>query len=292
MTAGRIALVIIGVILGLVSLGLLAGGGVLVWEHATERDDDGYYTTRFERFQSDGYAVRTDDLDLEAEGADWLFEEGRLGTIRLSAVSLTPTPLFLGIGPRDAVEDYLDGVDHDVVTDFEVDPFRVEYEAQAGTRTPEPPGEQQFWVAFGERRIEWEVEGGEWVAVLMNGDGSPVVTAEVSAGAKTSLVVWAGGIALALGVLFGGLAALLIWLGLRRRGAPAAAQEPEAAAPAAEAPQAAAETPEAPEPPAEETPESPEPPAETPESPEPPAETPESPEPPGPENEAPRNPKP
>lgn len=261
MTAGRIALVIVGGIVALIALVLFAAGGTLVWAHTTERDDDGYYTTRFERFQSDGYAVRTDDLDLEADGADWVFEEGRLGTIRLSAVAADPTPLFLGIGPRDAVEDYLAGVAHDVVTDFEVDPFRVEYQAQTGTRTPEPPGEQQFWVATGERRLEWEVDAGEWVAVLMNADGSPVVSANVSAGAKTSLVVWAAVITLVLGALFGGLAALLIWLGLRRRGSPAAA--PAAAeAPAAE--------PTAAEPPAAEPPAA-EPPAAEPPSSEPPA---------------------
>src|SRR5215207_11452917 len=102
MSGGRIALIVTGSILALVSLGLLAGGGTLVWAHTTQRDDEGYYSTRSERFQSDGYAIRTDDLDLGTEGPDWLFDEGRLGTIRVTGRSgTTGKGLFLGIGPDD-----------------------------------------------------------------------------------------------------------------------------------------------------------------------------------------------
>jgi hypothetical protein len=41
-SAGRIALLVTGCIVALLSLALLAGGGVLVWAHTTQRDDDGY----------------------------------------------------------------------------------------------------------------------------------------------------------------------------------------------------------------------------------------------------------
>jgi hypothetical protein len=77
MTGGRIALIVAGSILALVSLGLLAGGGVLVWAHATQRDDDGYYSTRSERFESNGYAIRSDDLDIGTDAPDWLFGASR-----------------------------------------------------------------------------------------------------------------------------------------------------------------------------------------------------------------------
>jgi hypothetical protein len=229
MSGGRIALLVIGSILALVSLGLLAGGGALVWAHATQRDDDGYYSTRFERFESDGYAIRSEDLDLGTEGPDWLFEEGRLGTVRLAGASEIPgKELFLGIGPRTEVEAYLNGVDHDVLVDFEVDPFRAEYRDESGTRAPEPPGSQPFWAAVGERRLEWDVAEGNWVAVVMNADASRGVSADISAGAKTNLVIWAAVIALGLGVLFGGLAAILIVLAVRGAHVPPA-RAPEAA---------------------------------------------------------------
>jgi hypothetical protein len=245
MSAGRIALLVIGSILALVSLGLLAGGGVLAWAHATQRDDDGFYSTRFEQFESDGYAIRTDDLDIQLDGPDWLFEEGRLGTIRLAAESADPSePLFLGIGPRTDVERYLDGVEHDVVADVEVDPFRVEYERRPGTSQPEPPGEQPFWAAVGERRLEWEVAEGNWVAVLMNADAARSVSADVSIAAKSDLVLWTALILLGLGLLLGALAALLIVLGARRAHvhappAPAPAAAPLAATGAAVMPGAA-----------------------------------------------------
>jgi hypothetical protein len=235
MSGGRIALLVTGSILALVSLGLLAGGAVLLWAHTTQRNDDGYYATRYEPLASDGYAIRSDDLELGTEGPDWLFEEGRLGTIRLTGRSLNPAKgLFLGIGPEDEVERYLVGVEHDVLVDVELDPFRPEYREETGTRRPAPPQAQAFWAAARDHRVTWEVEEGEWVAVVMNADGSPGVVAEISAAAKTDLLLWAGLIVLGLGVLLGGGAALLIVLALR--GAHPLVEEtaPEAAAPIAE----------------------------------------------------------
>jgi hypothetical protein len=232
MSGGRIALLVTGSILALVSLGLLAGGGVLVWAHTTQRDDDGYYSTRSERFQSDGYAIRSDDLDLGTDGADWLFEEGRLATIRLTGRALNPGPgLFLGIGREEDVERYLEDVEHDVLVDVDLDPFRPEYRRMAGTREPEPPETQPFWAAARDHRVTWDVEEGDWVAVAMNADGSRGVAAEISVGAKSDLVLWAALVVLGLGMLFVAGAAGLIVLGLR--GAHPLAPEPAPAAAAA-----------------------------------------------------------
>ena len=217
MSGGRIALLVAGSILALVSLGLLAGGGVLVWAHTTQRDDDGYYSTRVERFASPGYAIRSDDLDLGTDGPDWLFEQGRLATIRLNATSGDPAKeLLLGIGPEDAVETYLRGVEHDVVVDVEVDPFEVEYSHQPGSRSPPTPGTQPFWATVANRRLEWEVKDGNWVAVVMNADASSGVAADLSVAAKSDLIIWVAIGSLAAGLLLAGLAALLILRGSQR----------------------------------------------------------------------------
>jgi hypothetical protein len=221
MTAGRIALLVTGTILALVSLGLLVGGGVLVWAHTTQRDDDGYYSTRSERLQSDGYAIRSDDLDIGTDGPDWLFDEGRLGTIRLNGDSPDPgRRLFLGIGSEADVDRYLADVEHDVLVDVEVDPFRPAYRREPGSSAPAPPESQTFWAVARDHRLQWDVEEGDWVAVVMNADASRGVVADVSAAAKTDLVIWAAAVALGLGVLFAGLVALLIVLGLRGRHPP------------------------------------------------------------------------
>jgi hypothetical protein len=217
MTGGRIALIIVGSILALASLGLLAGGGTLLWAHTTQRDDDGYYSTRFERFESPGYAIRSDDLDLGTDGPDWLFEQGRLATIRLNAMSGDPAKqLLLGIGPKDAVASFLRGVEHDVVVDVELDPFEAEYRHQPGSRELPTPGTEPFWATVANRQLEWEVEEGEWVAVVMNGDGSRGVVADLSVAAKSDLILWVAIGLLAAGLLLGGLAALLILRGSRR----------------------------------------------------------------------------
>jgi hypothetical protein len=217
MSAGRIALLVTGCIAALISLGLLTGGCALAAVHATQRDDDGFYSTRHEPFQSGGYAILSDDLDLGTEGPDWLFEEGRLARIRLQGDSSEPgKQLFFGIGPKRAVEEYLRGVDHDVVVDVEIDPFHVKYRHEPGTRTPAPPDSQTFWAASGTGSVEWDVDEGNWVAVVMNADASRSIVAEVSVAAKTRLLLWAALILLGLGLVFGAVAALLIALGVRR----------------------------------------------------------------------------
>jgi Domain of unknown function (DUF4389) len=217
MSAGRIALLVTGCIAALISLGLLTGGCALAVVHATQRDDDGFYSTRHEPFQSGGSAILSDDLDLGTEGPDWLFEEGRLARIRLQGDSAEPgKQLFFGIGPKRAVEEYLRGVDHDVVIDVEIDPFRVKYRHEPGTRAPAAPDSQTFWAASGTGSVEWDVDEGNWVAVVMNADASRGIVAEVSVAAKTRLLLWAALILLGLGLVFGAVAALLIALGVRR----------------------------------------------------------------------------
>jgi hypothetical protein len=213
MTAGRILAIVSGVLAALIALGLLAGGGVLLWAYGTKRDDDGFYPTRYERFGSTGYAVRSDDLDLGTD-ADWLFDQ--LGTIRIRGRSPS-RPLFLGIGREADVERYLSGVEHEVVTDVDLDPWDVTYRHESGSRQPRRPGSQTFWAARGRDVVTWDVENGQWVAVLMNADASRSVSADISVAAKSGLVLWSGIIVLVLGVLSAALAVFLLRLGLRSR---------------------------------------------------------------------------
>lgn len=227
MSAGRVVALVAGIIVALVALGLLAGAGTLLWAHTTQRDDDGFYTTRSEPFRTLSYAIRTDDLDIGTEGPDWLFEEGRLATIRLRGRSERPgKQLFLGIGPKSDVERYLSDVDHDVLVDFGVDPFTVEYRREAGTREPGPPSSQTFWSASGGNGISWEVQDGNWVAVAMNSDGSRGISADISVGAKSDLALWSGIVLLVLGLIAAAGAILLIVFGLRGRRRPAAGATP------------------------------------------------------------------
>ena len=105
MSGGRIALLIVGSLLALVGLGIAAGGGTLLWAHETQRDRDGYFTTSTERFRTPTFALTSDEVDLGAEGnAGWGSDIGDLARVRVRATSADSRPIFVGIGPRDAVE--------------------------------------------------------------------------------------------------------------------------------------------------------------------------------------------
>ena len=144
MTGGRIALVALGSILALISLGLLAGEACSSWAHATQRDDTGFYSTGPEPARPTA-ACDPQRGPRHRHGCPGLaVREGRLGTIRLIGRSLVPGKgLFIGIGPEDDVERFLNGVEHDVLVDVRLDPFRADYR-RARTHA-DAPFSQEFW---------------------------------------------------------------------------------------------------------------------------------------------------
>lgn len=220
----RVGMLIGGIILGFIALVFLGGAAVLLWAHTTQRDADGYYTFDPEPFTSPGYAITSEDVYLGAPNA-WVPDD--LATVRIRASSATET--FIGIGPTDDVERYLQGVGHSVVRDVEDDPFRVEYRVVPGEAAPEPPGEQTFWVGTatgaGEQTLTWDLGAGNYTVVLMNADASQGVDAELSAGVKVDVALPIGIGMLVVGLLLGAAAAVLIVLSTRGR-APATPMPP------------------------------------------------------------------
>ncbi len=107
MSTGKIAAVIVGVIVALVGIGLLVGGGLLLWANGTQRGDDGFFTTGEVELSTDSHAIVSEEIDLGSRPSDW-FPSGRLATVRISATG--DQPIFIGIGPESDVDDYLDGV--------------------------------------------------------------------------------------------------------------------------------------------------------------------------------------
>ena len=63
-TAGRVVALCIGSVLGLVSIGVLAGGGAIAWLDHTQRDASGYLTSPARTFATSTYAITTDRIDL------------------------------------------------------------------------------------------------------------------------------------------------------------------------------------------------------------------------------------
>ena len=211
MKAGKIALIVAGALAGLLAAGLLAGA---VWIHNANTDANGYIVTGGDRIQTVTHAFAAHDLDVDSD-FDWVLDRGP--ELRIGAEG--STPLFVGIGRTADVERYLAGVDHDEVTDFDVDPFALATERRAGAVEPAVPASRDIWVASvqgsGVQTLDWDGERGGMSVVVMNADGSRGVDAELTLGAHVPHLTWIGlGGAVAGGVL-AILAAVLVYLGVR-----------------------------------------------------------------------------
>ena len=212
--AGRVALVVVGVIAALLSLPMLAGGTALVVVDQVQRDDDGFLMSPSDGFSTATYAIVSDSADVDFGGSERA-ARAILGDVRIRSES--DRDVFVGIARDTDVDEYLDGVERSVVTDIGEDP---EYSHRRGDAPTSPPGDQDFWAAStsgsGEQTLEWEPEDGSWSAVVMNSDGSRGVASELSIGAELDAALWVGIVVLVVGALLAALAAIAITAGARR----------------------------------------------------------------------------
>lgn len=219
MRAGKLIMAILGALLALFAVGLLAGGVGLTWAYGTQRDAGGFFTSSSIELTSDQYALTSTNIDLGSRPGDW-FPSGQLATVRVTAKG--QEPVFVGIGPSDAVNDYLDGVGYTEVTTIGARGNRVSYRATEGGAPPSAPGAESFWAVSaqgdGPQTITWDLERGQWVVVIMNADTSPGVSVRTSAGAKTDLLVPIAVGMLVGALVLGGVAAALMVIGFRSPG--------------------------------------------------------------------------
>ncbi len=217
----HVVAVICGSMLSLLGLGLLAGGGTLGWAYGTQRDDNGYFNTSTHRFTTASYAITSDKIDMRtAPGPrDWSNDSGKLAKVRINAKG--SNGLFVGIGPVADVERYLANVAHDEVTRIDSKPFRAVYRRSPGTSTPiTPPNAQSFWVAkaTGTRvdQLTWNPHSGAWAVVVMNGNATPGVLADINLGIRLSFLGWLiAGLVIA-GLVAAAFGATLIVIGMVR----------------------------------------------------------------------------
>jgi hypothetical protein len=216
----RIAAMVAAGLAGLLSLGLLAAGGLLLWGDS-QKDDQGYLSTRTERYATNTYALATDNLDVDLDGAGWLLDEDRFGKVRLTVGSTASKPVFVGVARTADVSRYLAGTGHDLVTDVDYEPFRADYQRQNGNRQPADPAAQRFWTASthgpGRQTLTWDVDEGDWSIVVMNEDASKGVDVDVKAGAELGFLSAAGWGSLISGLIVLSVASLLAVLGIRTR---------------------------------------------------------------------------
>lgn len=221
MRPGRIIALVIGSLLAVFGAGMMLGGGALGVASAVERDDDGYFDFTLDRIESDSVAVASDDLTFSADtgGPEWLLDAFD-PDVRLRVGSTGGGDVFVGIARTSDVDEYLAGVNHDVV--IEVDDRAAVLRNRPGSDEVGPPAAQDFWVASAEgsgtQTMVWEATGGSWTAIVMNADTSPGISIDVEIGARSDLIVPLALVMLGVGliVLIGGVL-LIVWgaFGLR-----------------------------------------------------------------------------
>jgi hypothetical protein len=219
-TGGRIASIVAGGLVAVLAIGFIAAGALLLWGDS-KTDARGYLSTGKERYAASTYALASENLDVDLDGAGWIMDRDDLGKVRLTVESSAGKPVFVGIARTSDVSDYLRGTSYTSVTDVEYSPFRASYSDRdhGGDRRPALPADQKFWAASahgsGTQTVAWDLEDGDWSIVVMNADASRGVHTDISAGAKIPFIGTLGWVSLGGALVLLLLAVTLVYLGVR-----------------------------------------------------------------------------
>lgn len=225
---GSVLSIIFGGFMLFVALGLVVGGGTLVWSQNALTDGEGYMVTTPTRLAVSSYAIVQDDIDVHM-GSGWMMNptSADIVSIKVSVDSNTNQPVFVGIAQRQYVENYLSGVNVDRLITYAWAPVGVRasgtpvYQTITGGAPSAPPTAQSFWVASssgtGTQTVTWTPTSGEYWIVVMNADGSKAVDVDALVGARVTILNWIG-----WGLLFGGfivafVGVAVIYFGVFRR---------------------------------------------------------------------------
>jgi len=236
-SSGRNSATILAIFFGgiiiIASLGILAGGGAVMWVQSTFSDSDGFLISGEVSLQVDSHALvgQGVDIDLDVDTPSYV-RQPKLGdfvTVKLVGTNNDPAkPVFIGIAREGAASGYLSGVEYDEVVDLDW-PYdqpgghqpTVSYDTHQGGAPSRAPATETFWEASitgsGTQTLEWEPEEGNFWFVVMNADGSSDVDVDMRLGAKVPFLrnignmLFAGGF---ISLLVGGL---IIYVGVIRR---------------------------------------------------------------------------
>jgi hypothetical protein len=209
MSAGRIVLLVFGIIILVGSVLLVFFGGAIVWAHTVFTDDEGFFSTKTIEVERDSYAVVTQPADIDLSAA-WIWDWSDLVTFRVEGASDDLSKqVFIGVADESDLGSYLDDVEYDEVDDLRLDPIEIDYRRHPGDSEPLAPTSQGFWAAStygtGTQALDWTLETGSWSLVLMNSDGSAGLDMDVVLGAKVPWLFGTG-----IGLLIGGGVGLVV----------------------------------------------------------------------------------
>ncbi len=215
---GRVVALTLGLLILLPGLGLLTGGGVLLWAHWFSRSD-GVVVSPEEQFESDGYALVSDQIDLHALPG-WLPLPSTLGSARVDVTGIGADEVFVGIeSPYDATA-YLDGVRRTAVDGLGFDAPASSDDQLPGRAPTEPPTDQDLWIAAatgpGTQQVRWDPADRDWMFVVMNADGSAGVHVRARIGAELPALGVIGWSLLIGGLVVTFMAGVLLTVAVRR----------------------------------------------------------------------------
>jgi hypothetical protein len=221
-----------GGIIIIASLGILVGGGTVMWVQRTFSDSDGFLISGEVELQVDSYAMvgQGVDIDIDVNTPSYV-RQPKLGdfvTLKLVGTSNDHSkPVFIGIAQERAASEYLSDVEYDEVVDLDW-PYKqgwehqptVSYNTHHGGAPSQAPTTETFWEASitgsGAQTLEWEPEEGNFWFVVMNADGSPDVDVDMQIGAKIPFLKYIGNMLFAGGFISLLVGSLIIYLGVIR----------------------------------------------------------------------------
>jgi hypothetical protein len=228
----KVVAVVVGALLALAGVAAGAGGGILLGLFG----GDGTVASGSHPISTSRSAL----VSSVAEVSDVADVADLVGRPRLRVTARSSGSVFVGIGPARQVERYLASAPIDEVTDFAIDPFKLERRPRAGTGQPGPPARQGFWVARASGReatLRWKVRDGDYRLVLMNADASRGVRVDGDFGLTLPHIArWAWGLVIGGALLLvAGVGLVQLVLRQDRRGrvstsgeAPASSEQPAA----------------------------------------------------------------
>ena len=140
MKAGRIVLLVFGVIVLLISLVPLLGGGGLMWADKALRDSQGFYTTPAIQLEKGSHAIVTGHANIDLGGDwEWLswgrrWDPSDFLTLKIEGSSNDPEKqIFIGVAEVQGLEAYLEDVEYDEISDLRIRHASLGYTNHPGT---------------------------------------------------------------------------------------------------------------------------------------------------------------
>jgi len=195
---------VIGILLALVGFPLLLGGLGLGWAMATQRDDDGFFSTPTEQLTTETVALSSEVVNFGEAGPDDWWADRDLATVRLSARSADASAVFIGIAPSADVARYLGSASYDEISDLRTDPFAYSLTRRGtGGDLSAAPTDQGFWTAQssgpGTQALTWDLEPGTYTGIEAVSNGLQIMREPRVATGKRTMVYMAVSLALTAG---------------------------------------------------------------------------------------------